>query len=110
MKSMRILGDMIEKLAGETYGEDMRNSLSQVLGCTPDQVSQVCQGRLFLSFPQLNRLAEALHTPVDVLLAGDEEHYRENVVHCMGHFEDEENREEILDIIDDYLRLKSSVR
>lgn len=110
MKNMRVLGDMIGKLAGEAYGADAQDRLSQVLGCTPDQVSQVFQGRLFLSFPQLSRLAEVLHTPVDALLAGDEAHYRENVVHCMGQFEREENREEILDIIDDYLRLKSSVR
>lgn len=111
VKNMRVLGDMIEKLACETYGGSAaREELSCVLDCTPDQVSQVCQGRLFLSFPQLSRLAEQLHTTVDALLAGDENHYRENVVHCMGQFEREENREEILDIIDDYLRLKSSVR
>ena len=48
MKNMRVLGDMIEKLACETYGGSAaREELSRVLDCTPDQVSQVCQGRLF---------------------------------------------------------------
>lgn len=107
MKSMRVLGSMIEKMAHEH--QCTLADMGQVLDCTIDQVKAMYKGRVFPSFPQLEQLASRFSTTVDVLLAGDEEHYEKNVVHCMGNFDRPENREYILDIIDDYLRLKDAV-
>lgn len=107
MKNMRVLGNMIEKLALQK--QDTLEDMGQVLDCTPNQVKAMYKGRVFPSFAQLNRLADYFGTTVDVLLNGDEEYYENNVVHCMGDFQNPENRENILDIIDDYLRLKEAV-
>ena len=107
MKSMRVLGDMIEKLALESNSTP--DDMSRVLHCEPEQVVAMYKGRIFPSFAQMQQLADYFHSTIDALLDGDEEHYQNNVVHCMGKFEHPENREFILDIIDDYLRLQESV-
>ena len=103
MEDMRILGNMIEKLAAEQHVT--ADALGALLQCTPEQVARLFKGRLFLTFDQLTALLERLRVSVDTLLAGDRENYRQTVVHCMGEFSDEANREKVLDIIDDYLDL-----
>lgn len=107
MKKMRILGDMIQKLVQEK--EKTSDDISKILGCNIEQVEDIYKGRLFLSFSQLEKLAEYLGVTVDILLKGDIAHYEKTVVHCVGEFKNSENREKILDIIDDYLRLKNMV-
>lgn len=107
MKSMRVLGNMIEKLAQENNATP--ENMGQLLHCTADQVKAMYKGRIFPSFEQLNQLATYFSTTIDALLDGDEQHYKNSVVHCMGAFERPDDRELILDIIDDYLRLKDAV-
>lgn len=103
MEDMRILGNMIEKLAAEQHVTS--DDLGALLQCTSEQVARLFKGRLFLTFDQLTAVSEHLKVSIDTLLAGDRENYCHTVVHCMGEFSDEANREEILDIIDDYLDL-----
>lgn len=102
MKEMRVLGSTIKKLADERSmtAED----LGHVVHCAPQRIFQLYKGRLFLSFNQLLAVAEAFHISVDELLEGDKPYYEKNVVHCMGSFS-EEAREQVLDMIDDYLDL-----
>ena len=108
MKDMRILGNMIEKLAADR--KVPAEELAKQIRCTPGQVAQLFKGRLLLAFDQLDALAAYFQVPVDTLLNGDPEHYQKTVVDCMGEFSDEKHREEILDIIDDYLDLCRAVK
>ena len=57
----------------------------------------------YASYAKIKILAEALGTTVGELLKGDQKVYNSTVVHCMHEFEDDENREFILDIIDGYI-------
>ncbi len=107
MKDMRVMGNMIEKLSRQN--NDSPETLSIILDCEEDQVLSLFRGRIFPSFEQMLQLANHFNVTVDELMDGDESYYEQNVVHCMGQFENPAHREEILDIIDDYLRLKSTV-
>lgn len=108
MEDLRLMGSMIQKLA--TENGDTPNQLSTILGCSQEAIIALYKGRMFLSFAQLEQLAEHFGVTVEALLTGDDAYYTQNVVHCMGKFEDPRNREEILDIIDDYLNLKASIQ
>jgi len=107
MKDMRMLGSMIQKKAHEN--NDSPESLSALIGCTIEQFSHLTKGLVIPSFEQLSQLASHFKITVDELLDGDKSYYEQNVVCYMGEFDDPANRETILDIIDDYIRLEASV-
>lgn len=54
-------------------------------------------------FPQMSLIASELGTTVSQILAGDESLYNKTVVHCMNEFDNDKNREKILDIMDNYM-------
>ena len=108
MKEMRLIGNMVQKLSKEREIND--DSMCEKLDCTMNQYQSFLNGRMFLSFKQLEMLANYFGITIDSLLDGDCEYYEKNIVHCMGNFENLDNRETILDIIDDYLSLKTSVQ
>lgn len=107
MKDMRVLGKTIEKLAVEHHVT--AGDLGKMIHCSADQVALLFKGRLFLAFDQLTLIADQFQVSVDDLLDGDMDYYNKTVVECMGEFSDDKNREEILDIIDDYLDLRNAV-
>ena len=105
MKEMRLIGNMVRKLAKESNCSD--TDICNTIDCTLNQYYEFLDGRLFLSFEQLEKLAQFFKVTVDEIMTGDSDYYEKNVVHCMGEFENTDNREMILDIIDDYLTLLS---
>lgn len=108
MKKMRVFGSAVRKLADERkMGPD---ELGRVVSCTPQQIARLYEGRLLLAFDQLSAIADALRVSAIDLIRGDEEHYQKTAVHCMGAFSNEDAREEILDIIDDYLDLRECAK
>jgi transcriptional regulator with XRE-family HTH domain len=107
LKDMRVLGSMIEKLANDHgYSLDMAYA---AINCTEEQYSRLIKGRLFPSYQLLLKIAETFEITIDTLLDGDPDFYEKAFVHCMGNFKDAQNREVILDIIDDYLTLKAAL-
>ena len=103
MKDLRMLGSMIKKLSQEN--DISINELREVFQCSSEQIYAIFEGRLFPSFEELQIFSKKTGTTVSDLLQGDEEYYNKRVVHCMGKFENKNNREKILDIIEDYLTL-----
>ena len=108
MKQARMLGSYVEELA-------KRNnvplaSLEEILNCDDHRLRRFFKGRTFASFPQLQALANLLNVSVSDLLDGDEESYKANVVNCSQEFDNDDNREMILDIIDDYMDLYEAVK
>ncbi len=101
MKAARVLGNQVQHLA-DNKGLSI-SDLSGILCCDEHQVLSLIKGRAYASFSQIKKLSEALDTTVDNLLKGDLGLYKSSVVHCMNDFDNEDNREEILDIIDEYI-------
>lgn len=106
MKEIRLIGNCIEKLIKEQGL--CTKKVAKAIGVRDNSFQKVLNGRMFLSFEQLEQLAKLLSVTIEELLNGDLEHYNQTIVHCNGTFENEENREEILDIIDMYITLKEA--
>lgn len=107
MQSARMLGNYVHQLAKSNNVSI--EELGEILGFTTQQVVSFIKGRTFASFSQLVSLAEKFNISIDMLLAGDEESYNASIVHCMNDFKNPQNRELILDIIDDYMDVKDAV-
>lgn len=107
MKEARMLGNNIQNLA-EKKGLSV-SYLSSILDCDEHQVLELFKGRAYASFAKIKILAKELDTTVEELLKGDQKVYNSTVVHCMHEFEDEENREFILDIIDGYIDIMDAL-
>lgn len=107
MREARIFGNYIDVLS-KRKGLSV-SDLSCVLECTEHQVYSLLKGRVYASFSQISRLSKCLETPIEQLLSGDEAHYNATVVHCMNDFQDTDRREEILDLIDDYVDIVDAV-
>ena len=107
MQEARMLGNYVEHLA-KAKGLSV-SDLSQVLNCTENNVFAFLKGRAFASFSQLSNLADTLETTIENLLGGDISQYNDTVVHCMNGFKDIKNREEILDLIDNYIDICNAV-
>ena len=107
MKQMRMLGNYVEHLAKRNNVTAIY--LASVLNCSEIHIQRFFKGRAFLTFPQLGVIADMFNVPVSNLLEGDEESYKKNVVNCNQEFDNDDNREMILDIIDDYMDLYEAV-
>ena len=107
MQKARMIGNYVEHLA---QAQNLSvHDISSVLGCSDAQINEFFKGRFFLNYAQLNHLAEKLQVNVHDILAGYPEQYSATVVHCMNEFDDANNREQILDLIDDYLDILDRV-
>ncbi len=107
MQKARIIGNYIEQLATE---QGISNAeLSEILGCKERQVKALMKGRMLASFEQLSVLAQKFGVSVSDLMRGDIEQYNQSVVHCVNQFSDINNREIILDLIDEYLDVLDAV-
>ncbi len=107
MQKIRIIGNYIQHLATE---QGISNAeLSAILVCEERQVKALMKGRMFASFEQLSVLAQTFHVSVSDLIHGDIEQYNKSVVHCANQFSDINNREIILNLIDEYLDILDAV-
>lgn len=107
MQEARMLGNYVEHLA-QRKGLSI-SDLSRILDCTENQVYSFIKGRAYASFAQISTLATELGATIEELLHGDERTYNATVVHCMNDFQDNKNRETILDLIDDYVDIVDAV-
>ena len=101
MQDFRMIGYRIKEYAKEKGVSD--SALSSIIGCDVKKMDSVYCGRYYLAYDHLESIAKYLGVDVLNLLEGKEEGYNAAVVHCMNDFSNINNREMILDIIDDYV-------
>lgn len=107
MQRARILGNNIRRKA-EEQGITKRE-IADLLGCSEERVIALYSGRVYLSYMQLQSVAERLGTPVTELITGGETEYKADMDKSFGVFSDDSNRERVLDIIEDYLDIREAV-
>ena len=107
MQEARMLGYRVAKYAKSKNVSHAE--LSLIIGCTEARFAAFASGRAFLSFVQLSLIAERLEVDVGTLLSGEEEDYHQFMESCTGKFTDNQNREMILDIIDEYIDLLDAI-
>ena len=108
MQKARMLGNFVKKMADEK-GMTLTD-LSILLQCDENKTLAFLKGRAYITFQQMKELAQAFGVSVSTLLAVDANYYNNSVVHCMNSFQNVENRELILDIIDDYMDVWNAVQ
>ena len=106
MKNMRIIGSKIEERVKE-LGLSSEEA-SAKLGCELLQYYELTKGLMMPTYELLSHFAKCLSINEDDLLDGNTRYYDENFVHPMGEFTIPEEREKILDIIEDYLKLRTA--
>lgn len=94
MKQARRLGSYVKELSIKNNITPIQ--LSELLNCPEHFIQRFFKGRAFLSYPKMKLLADTLGTTVGDLLDD-------------GNYSYDENREMILDIIDDYMDLYEAV-
>lgn len=107
MRKARVMGNYVQYLAEQK--NITTTDLANVLNCTPSKVSELYKGLVYPTFLQISCLANKLGVSVQELINGNSDVYDQTVVHCMNDFENKENREQILDIIEDYIDILNSV-
>lgn len=107
MKKARMLGNFVKCLA-DKKGLSV-SELGRILGFSEERVNAFFKGRVLISFEQVKALANAFNVSIEELFVGDENCYNSTVVHCMNAFDNPDNREVILDIIDDYVDILDAV-
>lgn len=107
MRQARMIGYRVQKYA--ELKKVSTSELGKAIGCSEPRINSFLKGRSFVSFDQLSTLARTLGVEISSLLTGSEEDYNKSVVHCMNEFSNTDNREKILDIIDEYLDVIDSL-
>lgn len=107
MTQARMMGNYAQHLA-EEKGISL-SQLSKALECDEITIQRFFKGHILLPFAQISKLAETLSISIEQLLTGDKEQYEATVVHCQVPFNNPDNRETILDIIDDYVAISNIV-
>ncbi len=83
--------------------------LYNTLCCTERQLKAFLRGRALISFEQLCKLAKLFDVSVSEIIHGDTEQYNKYMTDCIGHFSNNDNRETILNLIDDYVDVLDAV-
>ena len=104
MSYARVIGFAIQQAS--THHEE---KLCNVLGITPQELKKLYKGRLFVTGSDLEKIAEVCGVSVESLVEADPAAYDAQVVDCMSDFDNRENREMILDLIDAYIDAKEAL-
>lgn len=104
MSYAREIGFAIQQ-ASKYHKEELCNTL----GITPQELKKLYRGRLFLTGSELEKVAEVCGVSAESLVEAEPAQYDAQVVDCMSDFDDRENREMILDLIDAYIDAKEAL-
>lgn len=107
MKYSRVLGCNIEKLMLDKQVD--KNQFAMEMNYSIVDVNKILEGRLTLTPPDLHDIAEVLEVPVESIILEPIDGNYNTAIDCMGHFENLDNQEVVLDIIDMYIDLRESI-
>ena len=104
MRNMRILGSRIEEKVNELGLSP--DEACMLIGCTRDFYLEMTKGLIIPTYELLSHIIKCLGIPEGELINSDLSYYENEFVDAIGDFTIIEEREKILDIIEDYYRLR----
>ncbi len=109
MRIARVIGDNIKLLLQQKNIE--KKVFAEAMGYSPYDIAKICDGRLFITDEQLNKIASFFHVSKEVMMKRcDENQYTgAGFMECMGTFKKEDNKDKVLDILDMYCDLKETL-
>lgn len=108
MQKARRMGAHIKYLA-EQKGVSNKE-LASVLGCTETNVLEFYQGWVYPSYGQMLALSKKLNVSINEIVNPNEALYNSLMEEELGEFSDVNNREKILDIIENYYDLAKAIQ
>ena len=106
MTNARIIGDNIRLLINDNHTD--KQTLADILGYSAADLERLCEGRLLAAPKIIDDMVGFFGTdPRDLFIRKDNNVYKGNgFVYCQGDFTKQEDKDKILDMIDDYCELK----
>lgn len=95
--------------AVQQASKDHENEIISTLGITQHELKKLYKGRLLLTGADLKKIATVCNVALENLVNVDATQYDAQAVHCMSDFDNRENRETILDLIDAYIDAKEAL-
>lgn len=106
MKSSRVIGQNIELVMQEKCISNAE--LASKLGVSELDIHRIQEGVLLLSGNELTEIADALGVEICELTEKKEESKYRELLHCMGYYQNAENKDKILDYIDIYIEIEEA--
>lgn len=106
MRNVRVTGAAIERAVVK---RGVQRQLREALGLTEQEEKRLYLGMLLLPYRDVCKVAELCQVPVELLVEPDPKEHEAHMTQQYGAFTDPENREFILDLIEDYITIKNSV-
>lgn len=88
---------------------EREQQIQETLHITHQELQRLYAGRLFLTGSDLREVASICDVKPRELMQASQEEYDKNVVRYMTDFQDRENREKILDLIDAYIDAREAL-
>lgn len=108
MRKARIMGSYIRYLAEK---KGITNSeLASILNCTETNIYELYRGLVYPSYGQMLVLSNKIGISVKEIVEANEELYNSSLNEELGEFSNNDNREELLDIIENYIDLAKAVQ
>ena len=107
MSHTRELGFSIHEQVANN--REMEQQLQDHLCITHQELQKLYEGRLFLTGTDLQKISKVCGVELNTLLTPDRAAYNERVVHYMTAFQNSENREMVLDLIDAYIDAREAL-
>lgn len=107
MRDIRNLGNIIRQIMIKKEISDVE--LANCLNLSQQDINLGLAGRKFFSYPQLEKIAEFIDVPVDTFFDSENGEKYAYSIDFMNKFTHEDNLENVLDIIYDYLDVLDSV-
>lgn len=107
MSYARELGYTIHQAVAGDFQKE--HEIRSALNLSEFEAKRLYAGRLFLTSSDIKKVAGILNIPAKELVRIDTANYDKNVVHCMSDFNDRNNREKILDLINAYIDVREAL-
>ncbi|AKN33781.1 hypothetical protein Ccar_24325 [Clostridium carboxidivorans P7] len=109
MENARVLGNNITLLLNQKGIS--KEAFAKALGYSCFDVQKLCDARLLTTEEDIKDIADYFNVTTDELFTyrDDNAYTGEGFMHCMGKFNQPENREKILDIFDMYCNIKEAL-
>lgn len=107
MLDYRILGQNISLQMKKA--ELTEQKLAENLKCSVMDIYKILEGNIILSINEIRKIADIFSVEVDKIITPCVEQDYKQLLNCMGDYEDPTNKNKILDFIDLYVQLETTV-
>jgi len=107
MLDYRVLGQNISLQMKKAQLSEQR--LADILKCSVMDIYKILEGNIILSMNEIRKIADIFSVGVDKIITPCMEQDYKQLLNCMGDYENPNSKNKILDFIDLYVQLETTV-